>query len=393
MTSPLSIFATRVRHHIELCVRDIASGVHLQTPGWDQHADAEFNGLALMLFTLQFEHNAAYRKICSARGIQPNDVTHWSRVPATPTEAFKELDLTCLHPEQRTHVFHSSGTTEQRPSRHFHNAESLSVYEASLWAWFETQMGDEARTSRLLCLTPPPAQSPHSSLVHMLDIVRQRLGATESAFLGRTEADGAWTLNFNGVMQTLECGPKDGERKPELILGTAFSFVHLLDHLAENSLRLQLPAGSLVMETGGYKGRSRTLPKTKLHALITERLGVPRSHIICEYGMSELSSQAYDSVVEGGNCSVGDGAVSRHPPAVARHFQFPPWSRAQVISPETGREVADGGTGLLRVLDLANVFSVMAIQTEDLAVRHGSGFELLGRATAAESRGCSLMPA
>lgn len=386
MTSPLSIFAARVRDHIDLCVRDLASDSHQHAPGWAEHADAEFNGLALMLFTLQFEHNAAYRRICSARGIQPNDVTHWSRVPAVPTAAFKELELSCLHPEQRTHVFHSSGTSEHRPSRHFHNTESLSVYEASLWSWFERQFGDGASGSRLLCLTPPPAQSPRSSLVHMFDVVRQRLGAPESAFLGRSATDGAWTLEFNDVIQTLEGNPKDDSRKPELILGTAFSFVNLLDYLAENSLSLQLPPGSLVMETGGYKGRSRTLPKAELHALITERLGVPRSRILCEYGMSELSSQAYDTVVR-------DGKAALPPSLVPRPFHFPPWARSQVISPETGREVADGETGLLRVLDLANVFSVMAIQTEDLAVRRGDGFELLGRATSAESRGCSLMPA
>jgi hypothetical protein len=138
-----------------------------------------------------------------------------------------------------------------------------------------------------------------------------------------------------------------------------------------------------VIETGGYKGRSRELAKGELHRLISERLGVPAPHIVCEYGMSELSSQAYDITA----------SSARPASPVTRHFHFPPWARAQVISPETGREVADGETGLLRVFDLANVFSVMALQTEDLAVRRGTGFELLGRARLAEPRGCSLMAA
>jgi hypothetical protein len=167
---------------------------------------------------------------------------------------------------------------------------------------------------------------------------------------------------------------------PVLLLGTAFSFVHLLDYLAENDLRFQLPAGSRVMETGGYKNRSRAMPKAELHQLITERLGVPPSHIICEYGMSELSSQAYDSRIQNPESRIQN-----------RVFQFPPWVRVQIISPETGYEVADGETGLIRVFDLANVFSVMAIQTEDLGIRRGNGFELLGRAQLAEPRGCSLM--
>ena len=145
------------------------------------------------------------------------------------------------------------------------------------------------------------------------------------------------------------------------------------------------------METGGYKGRSRSLPKAELHALITQQLGVSSSHIICEYGMSELSSQAYDHVAGDGGRVTSDGKLSRHMSPATRHFHFPPWARVQIISPETGCEVADGETGLIRVFELANVFSVLAIQTEDLGVRRGDGFELLGRAALAEPRGCSLM--
>ena len=152
------------------------------------------------------------------------------------------------------------------------------------------------------------------------------------------------------------------------------------------------------METGGYKNRSRTMPKAELHALITERLGVPQSHIVCEYGMSELSSQAYDLGALASRRRVTllrpeelAGETPALPEPVTRHFRFPPWARVQIISPETGREVADGETGLIRVFDLANVFSVMAIQTEDLGIRRGDGFELVGRVAQAEPRGCSLM--
>ncbi len=107
--------------------------------------------------------------------------------------------------------------------------------------------------------------------------------------------------------------------------------------------------------------------------------------------MSEFSSQAYDNVTGDTWQVTRNGSASCHVSRVTRHLQFPPWSRVQIISPETGREVADGETGLIRVFDLANVFSVMAIQTEDLGIRRGDGFELVGRATLAEPRGCSLM--
>jgi hypothetical protein len=334
--------------------------------------------MAMVLFALQFGRNQPYRKLCEARGVTPNAVSYWSQVPAVPTSAFKELELTCLSPEQRTHVFHSSGTTEQRPSRHFHFIESLEVYEASLWAWLEHNLRFTIYDARLLSLTPPPEQVPHSSLVHMFEVVRRQLGAGEDAFVGRVGSDGTWTLDFEAALATLNA--KDP--RPLLLLGTAFSFVHLLDELRARNLRLQLPAGSRVMETGGYKGRSREMSKAELHALITERLDLPASHIVCEYGMSELSSQAYDLKVPTPKCQVS---------GFSRVFHFPPWARVQVISPETGREVAVGETGLIRVFDLANVFSAMAIQTEDLAVRRGDGFELIGRAKRAEPRGCSLM--
>jgi hypothetical protein len=119
--------------------------------------------------------------------------------------------------------------------------------------------------------------------------------------------------------------------------------------------------------------------------------------------MSELSSQAYDgahyplrttrpagSIEDEGRGGVFDSRITHH---ASRIFRFPPWARAQIVSPETGREALDGETGLIRVFDLANVFSVMAIQTEDLGMRRGAGFELIGRAELAEPRGCSLMTA
>jgi hypothetical protein len=98
--------------------------------------------------------------------------------------------------------------------------------------------------------------------------------------------------------------------------------------------------------------------------------------------MSELSSQAYDR-------AAGPSRITHH---ASRIFHFPPWARVQIVSPETGREVGEGETGLIRVFDLANVYSVMAIQTEDLGTRRSDGFALAGRAVLAEPRGCSLMP-
>ncbi len=406
MTTELSVFAARVRDHIGFWSDEISLGDATNDPAYREHADIEFSGLAVMLFTLQYKFNVAYQRLCDARGIKPNLVHHWTQISCVPTAAFKELELTSLHPEDRTRVFHSSGTTEHRPSRHYHNADSLALYEASLWPWLRENLGLPIADCRLFSLTPTSEQVPHSSLVHMFDFARRNMGAGEDAFVGRVAVDGSWNLDFDAALKALR---GDSAGKPLLVVGTAFSFVHLLDEMAKQNIRLQVAANSRVLETGGYKGRSRSMPKAELHRLIAERLGVPAENIICEYGMSELSSQAYevgwkrrplvrlDDAAVLGRVAECTGvqmkrAGSETGAPFARHFRFPPWARARVVSPENGREVGDGETGLLQVFDLANVFSVQAIQTEDLAIRRGDGFELIGRASAAEARGCSLMP-
>lgn len=383
-------------------VRDF---IHLQAGPWEEfrtpapsRAEAQFNELALSLFALQFRHNPVLRPLCESRGLRPECVTDWRQIPAVPTAAFKDYEVTTLPPAQRTTLFLSSGTTEQRPSRHFHDAASLSVYESSLLPWFQAHLlaglaacapSATATTSTkssermsLICLTPSPALAPHSSLVHMMETVSRSFPWRDCLFGGRVEADGAWTLDMEQVVSALEKAAT--ANAPLALLGTAFGFVHLLDYLAAHRRRFRLPAGSRVMETGGYKGRSRGLSKTDLHTLISQSLGIPEPYIVCEYGMSELSSQAYDRPA--GFAGIGDQVAKRV-------FRFPPWARAQIISPETGREVGHGETGLIRVFDLANVHSVLAVQTEDLGVRRDDGLELLGRVATATPRGCSLMSA
>ncbi len=356
-------------------------------------SETEFNTLALDLFSLQFQQVAPYRRFCEARGIAPGFIGDWRNVPAIPTIAFKELELTDLTPDERTSVFHSSGTTADKPSRHFHCAESLAVYEASLLGWFRQHLlGDwdrlieDERVGPLdkpgfIILTPPSNAVPHSSLVHMFEATRRELASRDSVFTGLVAAEGAWQLDLDATLFAIRksmCA-----NRPVSFLGTAFSFVHLLDHFAANNIRCRLADGSRALETGGYKGRSREMPKAELHALITKHLGIPPERIVCEYGMSELSSQAY----------VRNACAAQPAEGPASALHFPPWARVRLIDPETGADARAGEPGIIRVLDLANVFSVAAIQTGDLGIKSGDGFELLGRAAMAETRGCSLMPA
>ena len=333
-------------------------------------ADEDFNRVALALFAFQFEEVPIYSRLC--------------QIPVLPAAAFKEHIVSSLGENERTRVFHSSGTTEHVPSRHFHSAESLSIYEASMLPWFQRHfLADHPdfgpRGAVFVFLTPNPTLAPHSSLVYMFQKILEEYGGAHSFYAGTClNATGAWRLEFDLIDATMRRSIADN--RPVAVLGTAFSFVHWLDYLADNKIRLRLPAGSRIMETGGYKGRSRSVAKPELRRLMTKFLAVPESHIITEYGMSELSSQAYDGVV--GQTGPARGT-----------FHFPPWVRTQIISPETGTVAAAGETGLLRIFDPANIRSVMAIQTEDLAAGCGDGFELLGRLEAAEPRGCSLLAA
>jgi len=302
MTPDLHVFADRLREFI----------AQAATAGFSEIAPDEFNALALQLFALQFAGNEPYRRLCAARRVSPGDVDQWAHIPAVPTAAFKEWELTSLAPAERTNVFHSSGTTGQQPSRHFQSAESLALYETSLWPWFRRHVlaGLDRRNWQLLLLTPPPVAVPHSSLVHMFQTIRRRSGTAEAGYYGNVDAEGAWTLDVAGVMAALD--EAMAMAAPVCLLGTAFNFIHLLDGMAARGHRAVLPPGSVVMETGGYKGRSRELPKAELHALLTHSLGVPAANIVCEYGMSELSSQAYDHVAGDGGQVLGNPDPSRH---------------------------------------------------------------------------------
>lgn len=369
--------------------------------------ERRFGELAVELFALQFAAVPVYRRLCEGRGVTPGLVRRWDQIPPIPTAAFKSAEITSLESEERVATFHSSGTTGHACSRHHHSRDSLEIYETSLLTSFEHLFlrsvddahqtvggggGDESDRMDFLILTPPPERAPHSSLVHMFQAVRREFGTCDSTFTGILDGDGGWTLDLDWTVETLKKSARAS--RPLVVLGTAFSFVHLIDHCASQSIRFSLPEGSRALETGGYKGRSRTVPRAELHEQITRSLGVPGARIVCEYGMSELSSQAYacpmraDSRSASGGNIAGENESSRTSP---RHFRFPPWARARLVSPETLQPVAEGETGLIQVFDLANVRSVLALQTEDLGVRRGDGFELLGRAPQAEPRGCSLM--
>jgi hypothetical protein len=165
-----------------------------------------------------------------------------------------------------------------------------------------------------------------------------------------------------------------------MLLGTSFSFVHFLDWCEQSGVVFRLPAKSRLMDTGGFKGRSREVPRDELYRAYEKTFGIPPEWCVNEYGMAELSSQFYDGVV--GAPYRWDGWRVHLPP---------PWVRTKVLHPDTLQEVSEGERGLLCHYDLANRGSVMAVLTEDVGVKVGDGFILLGRAAGSELRGCSVL--
>jgi hypothetical protein len=332
--------------------------------------DARFDRLALALFAFQFERCAPYRRFCEARGCTPARARRWQDVPAVPTAAFKELSLTSFPRERAVHVFRTSGT--QAASRGALLLDTLAVYEASLRASFQRGvLPDVAPGGRIAfhVLAPPASEAADSSLSHMFDVAMRDAGAPHSS---HWIAGG--TLDVARALSDLEAAERGGE--PVLLCGTAFAFVHLLEELERRGLRFALPEAARAMETGGFKGRSRSLPREELYAWIEDRLGVPPARVVNQYGMTELGSQFYDTVL-------GE-------PAAPRRKIAPPWTRVRILDPIGGGEVAHGELGRIAVLDLANTGSVCALETADLGRATADGFEVVGRDPDAEERGCSI---
>jgi hypothetical protein len=304
--------------------------------------DETFTALALEIHEFQLAHNEPYRRYSLSRN--PSVATHWREIPAVPQSAFKHAELRCFPREAAAREFRTSGTTGEGFGRHF--LRSTSVYDDAIiagWRWIGLP------ELPLLAFLPSPEEAPHSSLSHMAGV----LGSIVPA-------------QFCIRGSRMISASVDGLSEPVLLFGTALAFLELFD----SGIRRRLPAGSVAVETGGYKGSKRTLAKAELYHRFETHLGIEPASIWNEYGMTELSSQCYAR-------------------SIAGVHRAPPWMRVLVIDPSTGDEAAQGGMGSLRIFDLANVGSVMAIQTQDLAVREHNGFRLLGRDPSALPRGCS----
>lgn len=294
--------------------------------------------------------------------------------PAVPTDVFRYLRVASHAPTEDRRVFQTSGTTQG--TRGVHALRDLRTYDRAAEAAARLYLFPDHPRMRLLMLAPHESEAPHSSLSYMLSRFAE--------WFGQGEAIWAWhrnRLDRDRYVSVLSESERSGE--PLAVLGTSFALVHADEAL--EGRRFALPAGSRMMQTGGFKGRSREIDPQTMRAMLSERYGVGEASIVAEYGMTELSSQLYETSLR--DLVLGDSAAGA---TAGRRLWVPGWVRTTAVDSETLEPLADGEPGLLRIDDLANIDSVAAIQTSDLAITYGASIELLGRSPGAVSRGCSL---
>ncbi len=303
---------------------------------------------ALQIYAYQFEQNQLYKDWCSLVFPQqhPQNITD---IPFLPVSFFKTHTVQSNHSESNT-IFESSGTTGFNTSRHF--VPDIYLYEQSFKKGFEIFYGKPSNWC-ILCLLPSYLERKNASLVYMAaELMRESSNTSNGFFLDDFEQ-----LNERITHQELK-------GQPTILLGVSFA---LLDFSA---LHPQALSHTIVMETGGMKGRKKEMIRAEFHDSLRSNFGLKSIH--SEYGMTELLSQAY---------SAGNGL-----------YRCPPWMRVLVRNEDDPKQVFEAGKGLINIIDLANFDSCSFIATDDAGIVYEDGsFEILGRSDNSDIRGCSLM--
>lgn len=335
----------------------------------DTAVDAEFDRLARDVFAFQYEASELYRSFCDRRGLPPDRVAHWTEIPAVPTSAFKTLTLAC-GPAEKT--FLTSGTTRGRETRGRHHLPRLELYRRSALAHFRRMVVPDGVRPAMVGLLGGPDLLPDSSLTQMAEWIRTDVCDGAGEYLITEDV-------FDPAAAARRIAELAASGSSLLLIGVRVAFTRLLEFLGTEKRTIELPPDSRIVDTGGPKG-GRALSDAGFLSACWHRLGVAGYYCVNEYGMTELCSQYYDDVL-----------IERFSGTNRKRRKVgPAWLRTRVADPVSLEPLADGKTGLLCHVDLANALSVLAVQTEDLGVKQGRRFLLEGRTPGAEPRGCAL---
>ncbi|ASZ14931.1 acyl transferase [Chitinophaga pendula] len=310
----------------------------------------ELEPAALELFDYQYQNNELYRAYVDALKIKPATVTNITAIPFLPIQFFKTHRIVCGNFEPEL-IFESSGTTQTVNSRHL--VKKAALYTNSFMTAFEQFYGPISDYV-ILGLLPSYLERQHSSLVCMVQELIGRSNHADSGF---------YLYEHDKLAERLQA--LEAQQQKVLLIGVTFG---LLDFAEKYTLTLP---NTIVMETGGMKGRREEWTREQVHAFLQQQLGVPTIH--AEYGMTELLSQAYA-------CEQG-------------RFRTPDWMKVLVRDENDPFQLyTQKAAGVINVIDLANVYSCAFIATEDIGRLHSDGsFEVLGRLDNSALRGCSLM--
>ena len=313
-------------------------------------SDEEFKDLALKVFKFQFENNLIYRSFCDLLYKHPSDIKAIEDIPFLPIQFFKSHNVLSSKDSIKK-TFTSSGTTGSVTSKHY--VTDLSVYEESFQKGFQ-HFYNNIEDYVVLALLPSYLERDGSSLIYMVDDMIKSSKHTESGF---------YLDNLDELASTLKVLEAKGQQT--LLIGVSFA---LLDLVENYDFDLQ---HTIIMETGGMKGRRKEMIRTELHNTLKKGFGVTDIH--SEYGMTELMSQAY---------SKGNGV-----------FKCPPWLKILIRDTEDALSVTTNKTsGGINIIDLANINSCAFIATQDLGKVHvDNTFEVIGRFNNSDIRGCNLM--
>lgn len=334
-----------------------------------------FNNLALELFSHQYRNMAPYRRLCDSRDINPGNIDDFSRIPPVPAGAFKERILFCGPESEISAIFQTSGTTGRGlAGRSCFSRDGLGLMETSILVNAKRMIFPDTENIHILVMAPNPEIAPQMIMVWGMSRLIENFGADGSSFL-----IGENGLDMSGLVHRLQSFEDDGLKV--VIIGATSGLVNTLEYLKREGIRMRLPEGSRTMDAGGYKGGSKKLSRGELESLLMEILGIEEKWAVNLLGMTELASQFYDDTIRK---SMKDGL----PPSKLK--QNPPWTKTRALDPITLQDTSPGEEGVLCHLDLANLDTPMCILTDDAGIIGEDGFEILGRLTHDDPRGCSI---
>lgn len=309
----------------------------------------DFDRLALEVFRFQYNNVLVYRTFCNLLNTNVSEVKTVEHIPFLPIQFFKSNEIISENLTEQI-VFTSSGTTGSITSKHY--VADLKLYEKSFLKAFEKQYGNPSSFT-ILALLPSYLERDGSSLIYMVESLIEKSNNPNSGF---------YLYETDALIEKLNFLEDSGQKT--ILIGVSYALLDLIE-----KRRFQLK-NTIVMETGGMKGRRKEMIKEELHQILKKGFGVQKIH--SEYGMTELLSQAY---------SVGDGL-----------FSCPPWMKILTRDTEDAFSYTLGKTGGINVIDLANLYSCSFIATQDLGKTFDDGtFEVLGRYDSSDIRGCNLM--